>query len=987
MSAGFGQFLVAAFAIATQNWWLLASTLAGVVASDREAEKARRRAIQQQNAAARDRLVMVDLQPNAPRTLVMGRVRYVEGVRDVWTSGVFDENMTMVVSFAGHEIDGFEQWYLDDKLVTLDGSGWVNEAPYRRTDNEARTVNGVLDGAGNATIALAEPPAAGTDVLAVWSTGSGENQIQGSAAVSVVGSTATVTGGQPLAGVQVIYFTGVLKKFVRIRPYVGAAGQNVGADLAAEYPGKVTATDRFAGMALAVIDVLYEPDVFPQGRPNVSAVLRGAKMYDPRTGATVFSENLALMALHYFTYAYGWARSSALARAADIVVAANVCDTITAFVLRKPDGSTGTVTRALFHGGITIPDDADKPAAMASLVDAMAGRAGWSGGQWRLRAGVLGASVATITQDWLVNNNTGGRPDDEPVISAVQSVPRTSRINRVSGRCTDPDQRYQLLPFPAVQDPVLVAAKGERLAEVEWQAVNHIAHAQHLASMMIRRAQAGLQLELTCGEQAADLELLDVVELTMPDYGYSAKPFEVVGITWNPTGAYKLTLLETAAELYTVDAELRGRDPAPDSNLREPWDVETMAAPTVTSGTTPTLDGSIITRTVLAFAPAVGQNIRRGGQIEIQYTEAAATLPTGDWPSWVEQGDAAKATIPGLLQGRFYFFRIRAVQTLPLVRGKWSPVRLHQVAAVARDALQADLDAAAAAAAAAASAASTAQAGANTANAALADIASDSFLTADEKPRVIQDRDVIVAEQAGIGAQATNYAVTTEKATYETAVSALTTYLATLTTPVAWDNLSGKTTIVGATFRAKFADVYTTRQALLDKINDNAKARLGALATLSSVNTAQIAAGAATGLIHNAVADLTVTRNPPPGPGIFVPNFFAFVEESWVNATGETMLVEVSIDIGGQRTAGDAACYLSCFAGVSTPPTSESDADQLVAMTNVSSSFERRVLLQVVSVPNGSTVYARGAVLITVPAVTTTVRGRECSVRITVIKR
>lgn len=680
MSGGFGQFLVAAFAIATQNWWLLATTTFGAINADRQEERARRRAIQQQNDAARDRLVMVDLQPNAPRTLVMGRVRYVEGVRDVWTSGAFDENMTMVVSFAGHEIDGFEQWYLDDKLVTLDGSGWVNEAPYRRTDNEPRSTTGVLDGAGNATLTLADAPAAGTDVFAVWASGSGEGLIQGSATVTVVGTTATVTGGQALATVNVIYTTGVVKKFVRIRPYLGITGQNVGADLAAEYPGKVTATDRFAGFALAVVDVLFEPDVFPQGRPNVSAVLRGAKLYDPRTGATVFSENLALMALHYFTYAYGWARSSTLARTADIVAAANACDTSTAFVLRKPDGSTSTVTRPRFHGGITILDDADKAGAMASLVDAMGGREGWAGGQWRLRAGVLGTAVATITQDWLVNTNSGGRPDDEPVITAVQSVPRTARINRVAGRCTDPDQRYQLLPFPAVQDPVLLAAKGERLAEVEWQAVNNIAHAQHLGSMMIRRAQAGLQLELTCGEQAADLELLDVVELTMPDYGYSAKPFEVVGITWNPVGAYKLTLLETSAALYTVDAELAGRDPAPDSDLREPWDVETMGAPTVTSGTTPTLDGSIITRAVLTWTPVIGQNIRRGGQIEIQYTEAAATLPAGDWPSWAEQGDAAKATIPGLLQGRFFFFRLRAVQTLPLVRGPWSPVVLHQIA-------------------------------------------------------------------------------------------------------------------------------------------------------------------------------------------------------------------------------------------------------------------------------------------------------------------
>jgi hypothetical protein len=41
---------------------------------------------------------------------------------------------------------------------------------------------------------------------------------------------------------------------------------------------------------------------------------------------------------------------------------------------------------------------------------------------------------------------------------------------------------------------------------------------------------------------------------------------------------------------------------------------------------------------------------------------------------------------------------------------------------------------------------------------------------------------------------------------------------------VLWSNLTGNTTIVGTTFRSKFADVYTSRQALLNKIYASAKA-------------------------------------------------------------------------------------------------------------------------------------------------------------------
>ena len=121
--------------------------------------------------------------------------------------------------------------------------------------------------------------------------------------------------------------------------------------------------------------------------------------------------------------------------------------------------------------------------------------------------------------------------------------------------------------------------------------------------------------------------------------------------------------------------------------------------------------------------------------------------------------------------------------------------------------------------------ASAAQATANTASAnatsalsQLTDIASDNILSPVEKSTVIADYAVITAEQSGIDTQATNYSITTEKTTYDTAVSALTTYLGTLTSPVAWNVTTGNTTIVGSTFRSKFSDVYTARQTLLNKI-------------------------------------------------------------------------------------------------------------------------------------------------------------------------
>lgn len=74
-------------------------------------------------------------------------------------------------------------------------------------------------------------------------------------------------------------------------------------------------------------------------------------------------------------------------------------------------------------------------------------------------------------------------------------------------------------------------------------------------------------------------------------------------------------------------------------------------------------------------------------------------------------------------------------------------------------------------------------------------IQSDNILTPEEKPQVILDYQTILNERAGIEAQATAYGITTEKTTYSNAINALTAYLATLTTPTLWNDVSGYTNL------------------------------------------------------------------------------------------------------------------------------------------------------------------------------------------------
>ncbi len=96
---------------------------------------------------------------------------------------------------------------------------------------------------------------------------------------------------------------------------------------------------------------------------------------------------------------------------------------------------------------------------------------------------------------------------------------------------------------------------------------------------------------------------------------------------------------------------------------------------------------------------------------------------------------------------------------------------------------------------------------------------SDNILSIEEKPSWITAYANILSEQASVDAEAVKWGLTTQKTTYDNAVTALTTYLGTLTSPVAWNNLTNITVLSagsngGITFRQKFTDVSTAKAAI-----------------------------------------------------------------------------------------------------------------------------------------------------------------------------
>lgn len=105
---------------------------------------------------------------------------------------------------------------------------------------------------------------------------------------------------------------------------------------------------------------------------------------------------------------------------------------------------------------------------------------------------------------------------------------------------------------------------------------------------------------------------------------------------------------------------------------------------------------------------------------------------------------------------------------------------------------------------------------ANEANALLADIASDSKLTATEKQATKKEWDIIVSEKPLNNATAVKFGIATT--TYDAVYSTLNTYITPLLA-----SLTTTSAITGTDFRAKFKAYYDARTNLLNAISDKAK--------------------------------------------------------------------------------------------------------------------------------------------------------------------
>ncbi|MBP3958332.1 hypothetical protein J8F10_24045 [Gemmata sp. G18] len=429
--------------------------------------------------------------------------------------------------------------------------------------------------------------------------------------------------------------------WVRVLKYTGAADQVASTELIHECPSLWTEAHRLRGIAYIYVRLQYSIDVFPNGIPNISAVVDGKKLYDPRTGLTVWSDNAALCIRDYLTADYGFGCEADEIDDSYFIAAANVCDESVTLA------SGSTQARYTCNG---VADTATAPLEnLQQLVTSLAGAVTYVQGAFRCHAAAYDTPAGSITTAIMAGP-----------LQMVARAPRKDLFNAVKGTFVDPDQNWQPTDFPAVTNSTYQAQdNGEQIVrDIELPFTNHPVAAQRIAKVVLEKGRQGITVTVPVMHHALKYAVHDVVTLDNAQLGWSAKPFRITKWSLQPPGPVVLTLQEESSASYDWNSgEETTADAAPDTNLPNPLNVSPPGPLTVTESKYVTRNGDgVKAKATLAWV-ASPDAFLAAYQVRYRLTSAA------EWTYLPRVSGTNSTDIEDIVPAS-YVFAVAAVNTL-----------------------------------------------------------------------------------------------------------------------------------------------------------------------------------------------------------------------------------------------------------------------------------------------------------------------------------
>lgn len=326
--------------------------------------------------------------------------------------------------------------------------------------------------------------------------------------------------------------------------FLGADDQAAASELITVSSGLWTNDHRLQGVAYLYIRLEFDQEAFPQGEPQISAVIKGKKVYNPNTATTAWSANAALCLRDYLTSGYGINADSDEIDDTSFITAMNVCDEDVTLA------AGGTENRYEVNGSFTTGTQPDK--VIESLTKSMAGSVWYAQGKFRAKAGAYITPAYTFDEDDLRGN--------------LQIQTRRSRqqnFNIVNGKFAGEESNWMQTDYPEVRlsaSTITDIDGGEEIkTSLDLPFTSTSTMAQRIAKILLFRNREQIVVNATMGLRAMQVQVGDIIKLTNTRAGWTEKTFEVLAWQFAPTGdtmlEVNLTLGEISSAVYDWSAE------------------------------------------------------------------------------------------------------------------------------------------------------------------------------------------------------------------------------------------------------------------------------------------------------------------------------------------------------------------------------------------------------------------------------------------------
>ncbi len=342
-----------------------------------------------------------------------------------------------------------------------------------------------------------------------------------------------------------------------------------------------TTNHKLSGIAYIALRFKYAPEIW-SGVPEITALVKGRKIYDPRTTTTAWSDNPALCIRDYLTNTrYG--KGIPTSAIDDTAFSSAATDCEESVVIHE----NTTDTMSIFECNVVLDTGKSLFDNLNILAMGCRGYIPYVQGKYQLIIDKTRASQFTFTKDHII----GG--------IAIRGEAKEDKFNQVIVKFANPDRNWQddiaiWPPAGSLEETGYLAEDGGILLkdEIELDTITNYYQARDLARVFLLRSRNQLKTQITTTSEGLAYSVGDVISITHTTPGWLAKPFIIEEMTINEDLTVDFQCVEYDGTIYIYD-ENAEQSAYPDTYLPDPSTVRKPLSLSVTEDSDVNADGTV----------------------------------------------------------------------------------------------------------------------------------------------------------------------------------------------------------------------------------------------------------------------------------------------------------------------------------------------------------------------------------------------------------